>query len=80
MKITLLAFGITKDIFGQRQLELEVPDTLEVESLLSHLGQSYPALKELASLRVAVNEEYAQPDHKIQANDEIVLIPPVSGG
>ncbi|MEM6347719.1 MAG: molybdopterin converting factor subunit 1 [Bacteroidota bacterium] len=80
MKITLLAFGITKDIFGQRQVELEVPDSLEVGSLLSHLGQSYPALKDLASLRVAVNEEYAQSDHKIQANDEIVLIPPVSGG
>lgn len=80
MKITLLAFGITKDIFGQRQIELEVPDSLQVDSLLTHLGKTYPALQELVSLRVAVNEEYANSDHKINPNDEIVLVPPVSGG
>ncbi|MEL6652718.1 MAG: MoaD/ThiS family protein [Bacteroidota bacterium] len=80
MKITLLAFGIAKDILGQRQVAIEVPDGLQVSGLLAHLGEQYPDFKDLASLRVAVNEEYAQADHPISPADEIVLIPPVSGG
>jgi molybdopterin converting factor subunit 1 len=80
MKIKLLAFGISKDILGQRELEVNLPGPTDVKGLLAWLSQQYPEFERLASLRVAVNDEYAQPDHKIEANNEVVLIPPVSGG
>ncbi|MCU0327274.1 MAG: MoaD/ThiS family protein [Spirosomaceae bacterium] len=31
-------------------------------------------------MRIALNTEYAQDSDILKANDEIVLIPPVSGG
>ena len=44
------------------------------------MKKEYPALKKLTSLRVAVNEEYVEGSHEIMERDEIVLVPPVSGG
>lgn len=80
MKITLIAFGIAKDIIGGRELEYEIPEPASVESLLQSLGNDYPAFGGLASLRIAINNEYAPGNHPIRPTDEIVLIPPVSGG
>ncbi|MEZ4825404.1 MAG: MoaD/ThiS family protein [Bacteroidia bacterium] len=80
MKISLLAFGITKDILGARELTLELPEPASVDSLLAFLAARYPQFSDLQSLRVAVNSEYAPGNHSISPNDEIVLIPPVSGG
>ena len=44
------------------------------------LEEKYPRLKELASYMVAVNDEYASTNIAINENDEIAIIPPVSGG
>ena len=38
------------------------------------------ALADRRAVRVAVNQEYAGPDHPVRANDEIALFPPVTGG
>ena len=81
MRLNILLFGITKDIIGSQTLELEVAsNTYTVADLLENLSEQYPSLQKLSSLLVAVNEEYAQPTTAIQADDEIALIPPVSGG
>ena len=40
----------------------------------------FPKFKELSSLLVAVNDEYAEPGKVLYGNEEIALIPPVSGG
>jgi molybdopterin synthase sulfur carrier subunit len=44
------------------------------------LIEKYPSFQKLSSLRIAVNEEYAEDHTEIKETDEIVLIPPVSGG
>jgi sulfur-carrier protein len=38
------------------------------------------AFKDLSVVRVAVNQTYAQPDHRVNAGDEIAIFPPVTGG
>jgi molybdopterin converting factor small subunit len=78
MKVRITAYGIVRDIAG-RTFELEVEGT-SVGDLRNALLQRYPALSGLASLLVAVNEGYAADDVAIQPEDEVVLIPPVSGG
>jgi molybdopterin converting factor subunit 1 len=80
MKLTIALFGITRDIVGAPQLELDVPAGQSVQQLLTGLHQSFPALGQLRSLAVAVNNEYAEPGLPLQERDEIALIPPVSGG
>ena len=80
MKITVLAFGIAKEIIGQLELTLQLPEEATVADLKSHLVGQFPDFQKLASLRVAVNTDYADDTQLLHSNDEIVLIPPVSGG
>ncbi len=80
MKLTLLAFGIAKDITGKRFSQIEMPDNCTVAQLRSVLAEQYPVLSDLAALRFAINSEYAQEGDTLKDGDEVALIPPVSGG
>lgn len=80
MKVDILAFGITKDIVGGASFSIEIAENSTVAQLKEQLGVRYPDFKALASLAIAINNEYAQEDQLLNASDEIVLIPPVSGG
>jgi molybdopterin synthase sulfur carrier subunit len=78
-KYKVKAFGITKDILGGRENVVEI-EGQTVAALRMELQKKYPALTGLKSLFVAVNHEYADDQHQLTENDEIALIPPVSGG
>jgi molybdopterin synthase sulfur carrier subunit len=80
MKLKILCFGITRDIIGQFEYELELTDGASVADLKAVLNDKFPSFQKLTSLRIALNTEYAQDSDILKANDEIVLIPPVSGG
>ncbi|MCU0341798.1 MAG: MoaD/ThiS family protein [Spirosomaceae bacterium] len=80
MQLKVLAFGIAKEIIGQLELEVSLADNATVNDLKDYLVVQYPDFQKLASLRVALNAEYANDDARLSPNDEIVLIPPVSGG
>ena len=80
MKIAITAFGIAKDILQQKQIELECSDSSSVGDVRDQLIQNFPEFEKLASLKFAVNTEYVADDYQLNANDEVVLIPPVSGG
>ncbi|WP_372945431.1 MoaD/ThiS family protein [Muriicola sp.] len=79
----ILLFGVTRDITGKAELELP-PDKVKslgkVEDLKEFLVGEYPELKKLSSMAIAVNNKYASGDTGIGQEDEIALIPPVSGG
>jgi molybdopterin synthase sulfur carrier subunit len=51
-----------------------------VGALLAEMRRQYPALGDLRSCAVAVNNEYASADQPLHTVDEIALIPPVAGG
>jgi molybdopterin converting factor subunit 1 len=80
MKLTILAFGIAKEIIGQLELPVQLAEAATVADLKRYLTQQFPDFHKLTSLRVAVNTEYADDNAVLCPNDEIVLIPPVSGG
>jgi molybdopterin converting factor small subunit len=48
--------------------------------LRNQLISAYPQLRDLRSLFIAVNLKYANDEALLTENDEIALIPPVSGG
>ena len=80
MKYTINLFGITRDIVGSNITEIETNQSADVQAVLGVLKTKYPKLKDIKSLLVAVNSEYAESDLMVSENDEIALIPPVSGG
>ncbi|TGE27624.1 MoaD/ThiS family protein [Hymenobacter metallicola] len=80
MKLKIALFGIAKEIVGSASLDLDTPDQQSVAGLMNQLRTQYPALRELSSLAIAVNSEYAADEYQLQERDEVALIPPVSGG
>jgi molybdopterin converting factor subunit 1 len=80
MEITVLAFGIARDIFGGASVTVELANNATTADLKASLEEKYPRLKHLASYMVAVNNEYAEDDGLIAERDEVAIIPPVSGG
>lgn len=66
---------------GKSSDEIELPQPASVRDVLRHYEERIPPLREwIASLAVAVNQQYAGPDTKLNAGDEVALLPPVSGG
>ena len=80
MEVDILLFGITKDLVGKQKLKLQIPESTTISDFKKILQGEYPELIELNSIAIAVNSEYADDSHLVKANDEIALIPPVSGG
>ncbi len=80
MDLSILLFGVARDIVGDKVLDLTLPDNENVEGLMNRIKEQYPRFGELKSLLIAVNDEYATKEKILAPNDEIALIPPVSGG
>lgn len=80
MKLKLICYGITKDIIGDFEKEMEVDNVQTIGDLKMELMKQFPDFVRLTSLRIAINTEYAADDSLLKNNDEVVLIPPVSGG
>jgi molybdopterin synthase sulfur carrier subunit len=80
MTYRILTFGIARDITGAREFGFDSPTALTVSELKQQLLAQYPGFIDLTSLAIAVNGEYGADETPLAEPDEIVLIPPVSGG
>ncbi len=82
MRVHLLFFAALRDAVGFAESELELaPDDATVAGLATRLPDRFPALDgRMGSVRLAVNEEFAEPGHVLHDGDVVALIPPVSGG
>jgi molybdopterin converting factor subunit 1 len=81
MRVRVLYFGIVRERIGVREETLDLPASSSVEDLLRTLAERHAAFGAgVASLRVAVNEEYVDSTAALSDNDEVAIIPPVSGG
>lgn len=80
MKTTILAFGIVKELFNDKQIEMVFEKEITVGELRKELASRYPEIKKLRSYLIAVNDEYAEDALILKSTDEIAVIPPVSGG
>jgi MoaE-MoaD fusion protein len=81
MRVRVLFFGVLKDLAGKSGDWVEVREGAPVREVLEHYASQTPRLREsFASLAVAVNQEYAGMETRLKADDEVALLPPVSGG
>lgn len=77
----VLFFAQLKDVTGCDSAEITLASSLNTEQFWAALLKKFPKLTAYrSSVRLAKNCEYAAADEKFRENDEIALIPPVSGG
>jgi molybdopterin synthase catalytic subunit len=76
VKVTVRLFAVLRERAGASQVVLELPDGARVRDAVDALGDFAGGLP----LVMAVNREYAQDERVLDQDDELALIPPVSGG
>jgi len=79
MELTLLVFGIIKQKTGKSSLKIDMKGTPTVKNLREEFIKQYPDFQQL-NIMVAVNNNYVTSDIELNDDDEIALIPPISGG
>ncbi|MCZ8518410.1 MULTISPECIES: molybdenum cofactor biosynthesis protein [Paenibacillus] len=82
MKLKLLLFAGLAESFGTPLLELDIAASgIRPPELKALLADRYPdSASRLEAAFVAVNQAYADDSAVIRPEDEVALIPPVSGG
>ena len=80
MLVTVLAFGVAKEMMGASSFKIEVEEGLDVDRFRKVLEEKFPNIKGLDEVMIAINNEYATADDLLSAGDEVAIIPPVSGG
>lgn len=79
--LTVKLFAAYQEAYGVPELVLEFPPNTPVSAVLDTLIAQHPHLNKWRNLtRFGVNLQFVAPDTPLQNGDEVVLIPPVSGG
>jgi sulfur-carrier protein len=79
--VTVKLFAAYQEAYGVSELTLDLPIGTTVEMLRDRLIRDRPQLSEWRNLtRFGVNLQFVEPQTTLQTGDEVVLIPPVSGG
>jgi molybdopterin converting factor subunit 1 len=81
MKVRIKFFAILRERAGTAEITKEIAEDCTVAQLWQALQKDYPKLA-VPGIRLlyAVNQNYVTPDHVLKDQDEIVFVPPVSGG
>jgi molybdopterin converting factor subunit 1 len=81
MKVRVRLFAVLREAAGRGETELELPAGATPEDAWRALAEAHPALRaRRPSLTAAVNRRYATFDEPLSDGDEVVFVPPVSGG
>ncbi len=81
MWIQVLCFASARDALGTARLDLELEPGATVEVALGAIVARSPAVRPLlGTLRVAVDEEFANRSDVLPPGATLALLPPVSGG
>lgn len=81
MKVRVKFFAILRERVGAGEVTKEIREGSTVGELWTILQQDYPKLAPVKTrLLYAVNQDYVGLDHVLKENDEVVYVPPVSGG
>jgi molybdopterin synthase catalytic subunit len=82
MTVRVRLFAVLRQRAGRDSIEIELEESATVADALTVLGRE-PGLADVLDripVRMAVNRVYAGPETTLSADDELALVPPVSGG
>lgn len=79
--VTVKLFAAYQEAYKATELVLEFPQNTPVVAVRDRLITEHPQLAQLRDVtRFGVNLQFVAPNTILQDGDEVVLIPPVSGG
>ena len=74
-------FARYREIISKNMIIMELPKSSSVSDLLADLILKFPELKPYEGIMVvAIKYEYQEHNYVLRDDDEVALIPPVSGG
>jgi len=81
MKVRIKFFAILRERVGSGEITKEIREGSTIGELWEGLKKEYPKLAPVEMrLLYAVNQNYVSADHVLKEKDEVVFVPPVSGG
>ncbi|MGK7897227.1 MAG: MoaD/ThiS family protein [Xenococcus sp. (in: cyanobacteria)] len=81
INVTVKLFAVYQEIYGKAELRLSFPKGGTVSDALDYLIQEKPELEQWRDVtRFGINLQFVPAETIMNDGDEIVLIPPVSGG
>ena len=81
MHVTVKLFALIREKAGTDSLSLDLPDGADVEQAVGAIRLHYPVLAPyLENLRFSLDMDFVEANTTLHEGDEVVLIPPVSGG
>ncbi|MDB9524647.1 MoaD/ThiS family protein [Oscillatoria sp. CS-180] len=79
--VTVKLFAAYQEAYGMPEMTLDLPEGATVASVRDRLLADKPELEQWRDLtRFGVNFQFVEADSPLETGDEVVLIPPVSGG
>jgi sulfur-carrier protein len=79
--VTVKLFAAYQEAYQVSELIWEFPDGTPVSAVCDRLIAEHPELSQWRDItRFGINLIFVEPDTPLQNGDEVVLIPPVSGG
>lgn len=81
ISVTVKLFAAYQEAYGASELTLSLPAGAPVSVVRDQLLSEHQELEQWRSLtRFGINLQFASPETPLKEGDEVVLIPPVSGG
>lgn len=81
ISVTVKLFAAYQEAYGVSELQLQLPSGVTAMEIRDRLITEHPHLAEWREVtRYGVNLQFVDPNTVLQDGDEVVLIPPVSGG
>jgi molybdopterin synthase catalytic subunit len=81
MEVKVMLFATLRQLAGWKEKVFQLPGEANLGDLLTILTDAHPQLNlTQRTIYAAVNEQYAQRDTPLKANDVVAIFPPVSGG
>jgi sulfur-carrier protein len=81
ISVKVKLFAIYQEVYNASEIELQLADHTPIKAILDLMIEEYPQLEQWRNItRFGVNLQFVEPDYLLNNGDEVVLIPPVSGG
>lgn len=81
ISVTLKLFAVYQDVLGCPEITMMLPVGTTVRELCDRICNQYPNLSKWQELtRFGINLQFVEADTPLNDGDEVVFIPPVSGG